>query len=1072
MPFTGNLNFFSFGDFRTHCNRSSSLFVAGNTGWGKVSSTPVTVNYSSWSDREIVINGFSGSYGEGCATVQDGDPVVINVWNTGATDFTGPQTAWGGFATQTASNIFTLTTLASFNGANGRGPVARLLQTADGSFYGTTYYGGPYDSGTIFRMSRSGTLMSLFSCGLYGGVGLGGDKTYGTHFAATPLQGADGNFYIPTVNDGPTGWGAILRMTPSGSVTTIASLNGANGQFGGCSLIAGADGNFYGYAGYGGAEYDGSWGSGNGTVYSVTPSGALSVLHSFSGTDGSKPSGVTLGSDGNVYGVTGFGAIGWKGINHHLRASDDTGYGTVFKVTPSGSFTLLYSFTGGSDGARPERPLALGTDGNFYGTTWTGGAMSNGTVFKITPSGQFTSLYSFSGDRDGAKPVSTLVQGSDGNFYGTTYSGGASGKGTVFRVTPSGRLTTLYSFTGGADGANPNDGLILANDGNFYGTTSTGGAYGNGTAFKVSVPLDIVSANLVAPVTVATAPASAPAMNSQMLNSGLIAYYPFDENANDASGNGRDATLMNSPSFVNGIRGSAIYLKGNGEYGTGGQYVQLPPVQLTDYPAFTIALWAKIDGNTSPLGSGEGLITFGSQGVGCSGVIAIQYSIGSAGGELNFVSGGGPDDYASVRPVPASCVGHWAHYALVYDKGMLTGFINGEAVAAKANVTAGQFGTTAGLGIHWWRNNPFGVSTRFVGAIDEVRIYSRALSRSELAQLAQPAQDATVNIPAGVQDVVKLTKAGMGEELILTKVKQVGVSYDLTTDQVIYLKNQGVSQNVITALLQAGPASAPSVFAPPSSASLPPPATPSATPDNRGTGRGEAPSEEPAGMPLGFGPPQENYLQGKGSTSSSPFDRGASSPDAGPLASAISGFGPRVGMSGTKSHAPASQTTTVVERYPTVECDDQVVVDKEFAVQISLTEGLVARAVVVAGETNAAGQIVLRLPNRNSWKIDVVVSAPAFTFRDGANIGTMNLPLSGDSTPSVFYLRPKPIQDSQEQAKIYATLWHDGVYLAKIEREVTVVDEATTSVVVAVEHLVRSKPAQPTALSFDLAPRT
>ena len=634
---------------------------------------------------------------------------------------------------QSPTSIFT--TLASFNGANGGGPSSPLFQASDGSFYGTTYYGGPNGSGTIFLMTPSGALTSLFSCGAYGGTALVGDKTYGTHFFGAPVQGNDGSFYVTTVNDGPTGWGAVLQMTPSGNVTAIALFDGTNGQFGGPGLVKGTDGNFYGTTQYGGTGYNGSWGTGNGTVFVVTPSGQLTVLHSFSGADGSGLyRGLTLGSDGDFYGVTKLGGQGYNGNN-------SSGNGTIFKISPQGRFASLYSFSGGTDGAEPVCILLQGNDGYLYGTTSSRGAGGHGTVFKISPTGALTTIHSFSGP-DGADPSAGLVQCSDGTFYGVTEHGGSSSNGTVFRMTTSGDLTTLHSFIGGTDGASPSAELTQGTDGYLYGMTSHGGAGGNGTVFKLSVPLPGVSATLssltVAPAPVASVPPTpAPPPPPSGLNTGLVAYYPFDGNANDASGNGYNATLMNSPSFVKGVAGSAIYLTGgSGYFGSGGQYVLLPYIPLTDYPAFTIALWAKIDGSTT-LDAGQSLVSFGATHLpdGC-GYVAINYSLGGQG-NVDFNSGGPASD-VSVTPFPSGCLRNWAHYALVYDNGTLMGFINGKVVATKAGVTAGESATSAGLGIDWFPDTPGGVSTRFIGAIDEVRIYNRALSSSEVAQLAQP----------------------------------------------------------------------------------------------------------------------------------------------------------------------------------------------------------------------------------------------------------------------------------------------------------------------------------------------
>ena len=154
-------------------------------------------------------------------------------------------------------------------------------------------------------------------------------------------------------------------------------------------------------------------------------------------------------------------------------------------VPTNSSLTTLWTFPGGSGGASPEGPLVQGNDGNFYGTTVYGGPNGSGTVFRITPDGSLTNLHFFSGN-DGAYPSAGLVQGSDGNFYGTTANGGASGYGTVFRISSNGALTTLVSFTNGLDGGYPYSSLIQAGDGNFYGTTLEGGLTGGGTAFRMT----------------------------------------------------------------------------------------------------------------------------------------------------------------------------------------------------------------------------------------------------------------------------------------------------------------------------------------------------------------------------------------------------------------------------------------------------------------------------------------------------------------------------------------------------------------------------------------------------------
>jgi uncharacterized repeat protein (TIGR03803 family) len=212
-----------------------------------------------------------------------------------------------------------------------------------------------------------------------------------------------------------------------------------------------------------------------------SPAQTFKTLFNFDVTNGWDPNGVLIqGTDGNFYGITTGGGTG----------SCIFGCGTIFKITPGGVLTTLYSFNN-SDGSYPQGGLVQGTDGNFYGTTAEGGDLSCGyegagcgTVFKVTPSGNLTTLHNFNGS-DGENPQAVLVQGTDGSFYGTTVVGGASGDGTVFKITSGGKLTTLHSFDG-SDGVYSYGGLVQATDGNFYGTTFGGGASNDGTVFKIT----------------------------------------------------------------------------------------------------------------------------------------------------------------------------------------------------------------------------------------------------------------------------------------------------------------------------------------------------------------------------------------------------------------------------------------------------------------------------------------------------------------------------------------------------------------------------------------------------------
>jgi len=286
----------------------------------------------------------------------------------------------------------------------------------------------------------------------------------------TLVQGRDGNFYGTTSSEGTSGNGAVFKITPTGTLTTLHSFSGSDGQNPCDGLVQGIDGIFYGTTAFGGT-------SRSGTVFKIAPAGTLTTLHSFAGSDGSDPqAGLVQGTDGNFYGTTSYGGTG--------------GNGTVFRITPAGMLTTLHSFVG-SDGSYPyAATLVQGIDGNFYGTTFFGGTSDRGTVFKITSAGMLTTLHSFAGS-DGLVPIAGLVQGSDGNFYGTTseggatYKGGASGYGTVFRITPAGTLTTLHSFSG-SDGRSPAAGLVQGTDGDFYGTTELGGTSGSGTVFRIT----------------------------------------------------------------------------------------------------------------------------------------------------------------------------------------------------------------------------------------------------------------------------------------------------------------------------------------------------------------------------------------------------------------------------------------------------------------------------------------------------------------------------------------------------------------------------------------------------------
>jgi len=284
------------------------------------------------------------------------------------------------------------------------------------------------------------------------------------------IQGSDGKFYGTTVYGGAHNDGTVFTITSSGTLTRLHSFHGTDGTNPCGALVQATNGNFYGTTCCGGAGF--------GTVFTITSSGKLRTLYAFDNDSGGRNSnaGLVQATDGNLYGTTVNGGSG----------GCTAGCGVIFKITLEGTLTTLHSF-GGRDGSRPYG-LIQGADGNLYGITSSGGARRHGTVFAITPAGTFTSLYSFCAHTkciDGASPLGTLVQASDGNFYGTTTGGGANGHGTIFTITSGGTLTTLYRFDG-TDGKTPWAGLVQGSDGNFYGTTSRGGAKGHGTIFSVT----------------------------------------------------------------------------------------------------------------------------------------------------------------------------------------------------------------------------------------------------------------------------------------------------------------------------------------------------------------------------------------------------------------------------------------------------------------------------------------------------------------------------------------------------------------------------------------------------------
>ena len=405
---------------------------------------------------------------------------------------------------------YTETVLHSFPGPpDGEWPVGIVLDS-QGNIYGATQLGGYLACGVQALQLTCGTVFKLDTTGqetvLYDFRGGNGD---GRNPEAGLILDDQGNLYGTTVYGGDLscnpaggpyrGCGIVFKLDPSGRETVLHMFSGlssgGDGALPGSALVEDGQGNLYGTTssgGNGGGVCTSNGGQGCGTVFKLDPAGNETVLYRFTGTngDGGGPwGGVVLDAQGNLYGATVGGGT--------------YGYGTVFKLGSSGNETVLHSFRGvtegqtSGDGAYPYAALVRDSQGNLYGTTLQGGNYGNcfdiswgcGTVFKVSASGQETVLYRFTGaNGDGKFAYGTLFLDSEGNLYSTTSWGGAYGGGTAFKVDTSGHETVLYSFDGsGGGGSLPYD-LVPDQQGNLYGAAYMGGASEYGTVFKLSPP--------------------------------------------------------------------------------------------------------------------------------------------------------------------------------------------------------------------------------------------------------------------------------------------------------------------------------------------------------------------------------------------------------------------------------------------------------------------------------------------------------------------------------------------------------------------------------------------------------
>jgi|GEM_PF-619849 len=676
------------------------------------------------------------------------------------------------------ANAQTLTILYSFVGSpDGAVPLAGLVQGSDGNFYGTTGGGGTSNVGTVFRITPGGGYTMLYS--------FGGYPTDGASPYAGLVQGSDGNFYGTTLSGGTNngfqcswGCGTVFRISPGGGYTMLYSFGGApyeaypvdsyDGSNPGGGLVQGSDGSFYGTTENGGT-------SGVGTVFRISPSGSEAILHSlYGGNEGCCPvGGLVQGTDGNFYG-TGY-----------TSGENGAGDGTVFRISPSGAYTVLYSFPQyPGDGGLPYG-LVQGNDGNLYGTTAQGGTYGygDGTVFRISPSVTYTSLYSFMGF-DGFEPKAGLVQGSDGNFYGTTWYGGTYEYGTVFRISPCGTYTNLYSFVGPpGDGGYPGAVLVQGSDGDFYGTTTAGGTNNDGTVFKLDVGLGAgcgYSINPTNTVFDAAGGCSNVAVTANSTNcewtaistvgwititsgcsglgngtvdysvatnsscstltgaviiagqtltviegaacvlppcvpppSGMVGWWPGDGNANDIVG-GNNGTPVNGAGFAPGIVGQAFSFNGANQTVT---VPSSPSLSFGTTSPLTVELWAYRTSSADPMH------LVGKRNA--CGDLNYQMAVNMGTGEGLCFGDGDGNEVASGLDLP---INTWTHLAGTFDGTNFRLYVNGV-------LTATQAGTLGPVNSVPLEIGGSGTCPMFAGLIDELSIYDRALSSDEVAAI-------------------------------------------------------------------------------------------------------------------------------------------------------------------------------------------------------------------------------------------------------------------------------------------------------------------------------------------------
>lgn len=358
--------------------------------------------------------------------------------------------------------------LHSFSGSDGSWPMGDVRLDDAGNIYGTTVIGGGSGCGgdgcgTVYKLTPDGTLTTVYA---FTG-GNDGSAPYG----GLTVNRSSGDLYGTALGAGGNGWGVIYKIAPDGTETVLHNFAQSEGSNPIGRMIRDPLGNLYGVC-----QYDGA--GGYGSVFKLAPDGTFTVIHAFTGPDGGFPN-ATLQRDraGNLFGVTNVGG--------------DHAMGVIYKIAADGTFTVLHSFAG-NDGSYPAGGLAQDKSGNLYGTAeYGGGGPALGVVFKLTPGGTYNVLYAFSGGRDGSAPYGDLLI-NNGRLYGTTWMGGGAGCGgvgcgTAFKIGKNGSERILHRFTGAPDdGANAYVGLTKGRDGVLYGATQIGGADNMGTVFRVT----------------------------------------------------------------------------------------------------------------------------------------------------------------------------------------------------------------------------------------------------------------------------------------------------------------------------------------------------------------------------------------------------------------------------------------------------------------------------------------------------------------------------------------------------------------------------------------------------------